>query len=115
MTNKPIIKAVKVKKIRIVIQYVFRANFNDTYWLEEKTINLNELDREKLTWFDPYNGKSKQNATRVAVSYCSDEKIVILEESDGDTKEQTSERGIDCVVSEDYDENTFIAAHISMQ
>ena len=115
MNDRLIINTSKKRTVKVVIQYVFRANFNDTYWLEEKTINLNELDREKLTWFDPYNGKSKQNATRVAVSYCSDEKIVILEESDGDTKEQTSERGIDCVVSEDYDENTFIAAHISMQ
>ena len=115
MTDKPVIETKTVKRLKITVVRVFKASFNDTYWLEDFYVDLDSLDKEKLTWFDPYNKKGLKNTTRVAVSYCSDEKIIILVESDGEVKEQTSERGIDCIVSEDYDENTFIAAHISMQ
>ena len=115
MIIKPTIEAEKVKRLRITVVRVFKASFNDTYWIEEFCINLDSLDKEELTWFDPYNGKSKKNTTRVAVAYCSDERIKILEKSGDEIKEQESQSGIDCIVSEDYDENTFIAAHISMQ
>ena len=115
MADKPVIETKTVKRLNITVARVFKASFNDTYWFEDFYVDLDSLDKEKLTWFDPYNKKGLKNTTRVAVSYCSDDKIVILVESDGEVKEQTSERGIDCIVSEDYDENTFIAAHISMQ
>ena len=113
MTNKPIIKAVKVKKIRIVIQYVFRANFNDTYWLEEKTINLNELDREKLTWFDPYNDRSNINNTLVAISYCDDEKMIVLEKCGDIIKENEVKYPYEHILCEDFDDSKMLAAHIA--
>ena len=52
------------------------ANFNDTYWLEEIMVDLNELrDKQELIWFDPFNGRSKENNTLVAISYASDDEF----------------------------------------
>ena len=113
MTIKPIIETVKIKKIRIVIQYVFRASFNDTYWLEEKTINLNELDREKLTWFDPYNGRSNINDTLIAIYYCSDEKMIVLEKRGDKIKENEVKSPYEHILCEDFDDSKMLAAHIA--
>lgn len=112
MTNKPVIETVKVKKIRITVQYVFRANFNDTYWLEENTINLDELDRDSLTWFDPYNGKSNINNTLIAIAYCSDEKMIILEKCDDKIKETEIKYPDEYILCEDYNESMLLASHI---
>lgn len=115
MTNKPIIEAQNVKSLKISVVRVFKASFNDTYWLEDFTVNLNELQKDELAWFDPYNGRGNKNATRIAVAYCSDEKLVILEKTGDEIKKQESTNGVDAIISEDFDEYTFIAAHISMQ
>lgn len=112
MISKPIIKTKKVKSLLVTIQHVFRANFNDTYWLEEITINLDELDKEKLTWFDPYAGRSKLNNTLVAVVYVSDDKFVILEKKDNVITEKTREKYTDCIICEDFDESMLLASHI---
>ena len=112
MQNKPIIKTEKVKSIKITIQYVFRANFNDTYWLEEIMVDLNELrDKQELVWFDPFNGRSKENNTLVAISYASDDEFVILEKTNGVTAEKKIKDAIEYIVCEDYDQSMMIASH----
>lgn len=113
MTNKPVIETVKVKKIRITVQYVFRANFNDTYWLEENTINLDELDRNNLTWFDPYNGRSNINNTLIAIAYCSDEKMIVLEKCGDKIKENEIKYPYEHILCEDFNDSMMLAAHIS--
>lgn len=115
MTNKPIIETTSIKSLKITVVRVFRASFNDTYWLEDFTVNLDGLDKENLTWFDPYNKRNAKNSTRVALSYCSDEEFIMLEDTDGVIKEHKTKIPHDCIISEDYDENTLIAAHISMK
>ena len=71
MNKEVIIDTNKFKKVHVTIQYVFRANFNDTYYLEELIFNLDDLNKEKLNWFDPYNKRSKINNTLVAIKYVS--------------------------------------------
>ncbi len=115
MISKPVIEAKKVKQLLITIQYVFRANFNDTYWLEERTINLDELDKENFTWFDPYNGRSKMNDTLVAVAYVSDEKFIILKKKNNEIFEEVKENYLDCIICEDYDESKLLASHIRIK
>lgn len=115
MENKPFIKTERVKQLRVTVWYVFRANFNDTYWLEEFEIDLDKLSTDALSWFDPYNGRSKRSDTQVALLSCTDDKYVILEKC-GDKLRET-ETGIDSehIVCEDYNESMLIAAHIKIR
>lgn len=115
MTRTPIIEAVKVKKLLVTVQNVFRASFNDTYWLEEKIIELDEIDRDNLTWFDPYLGRSKINDTLIAIVYCSDEKLIILEKRNDTIKEVVASEISDCIFCEDYNEYMLLASHIRMK
>ena len=115
MLNKPIIEATKIKSLKITIQYVFRANFNDTYWLEEMIIDLNELkNSQELIWFDPFNGRSKENDTLVAISYVSDEKFIVLEKKKDIVSEKVIENISEHILCEDFDESMLLAAHISL-
>ena len=115
MENKPFIETERAKHLRVTIQYVFRASFNDTYWLEELEIDLDKLKGDSLSWFDPYNGRSKRSDTQIALALCTDDKYVILEKR-GD-KLQKNERGIwdEHIICEDYDESMLIAAHIKIR
>mgnify|MGYP003311948965 CR=1 FL=1 len=45
MNKEVIIDTNKFKKVHVTIQYVFRANFNDTYYLEELIFNLDEINK----------------------------------------------------------------------
>ncbi len=63
LLEKPSIITNKIKSLRVSVEYVFRANFNDTYWLDEAIIDIDKIDRDKLGWFDPFYGKSKINDT----------------------------------------------------
>lgn len=112
MENKPIIKTKKVKSIKVTIQYVFKANFNDTYWLEEIIIDLNELrDKRELVWFDPFNGRSKENNTLIAISYVSDSKFVVLEKKNGEVVEKEIKGISEYILCEDYDGSMMLASH----
>jgi hypothetical protein len=115
MTNEVIINTNKFKKIHITIQYVFRANFNDTYWLEEIEINLDELNKEKLQWFDPYNKRSKINNTLVAIKYVSNDNFIIYEKKDDKIIEHDTINYSDCIIVEDYDNSKLLAAHLRVK
>ena len=115
MTDKPIIETKKRKRLSVTVEYVFRANFNDTYWLEQLEFDFDRLDREKLTWIDPYNGRSKTNSTLVALSYCSDEKFVILKKENGVITEEEASVLCGCILCEDYDESLLLSARIDVR
>ena len=115
MTEKPIIEVSKRTRLSITIEYVFRASFNDTYWLEELNFDLCQLDRDQLTWIDPYNGRSKTNSMTVALLYCSDEKLVLLKNESGELKKEESNVFWGCTLCEDYDESMLLAAHIRLR
>lgn len=115
MLNKSIIETSKAKSLRVTIQYVFRGNFNDNYWLEEIIIDLNELkDKQELVWFDPFNGRSKVNNALVAIAYVSDEKFIILEKKNNSIIEKESAKYSDYIICEDYDESMLLASHIRL-
>lgn len=114
MIDKPVIETSKFKKVIITIQYVFRANFNDTYWLEDEIINLDDLDKEGLTWFDPFKGRSKFNNTLVSIKYVSNDKFIILKKKDNIINEIENECYIDHIICEDYDQSMMLAAHIRL-
>ena len=113
MTRKPIFDYHDAKRITISVENVFKANFNDTYFIESFTIELDELDRENLVWFDPYKGYSKIGNTHIAIAYCSDEEMLILVKCGDEIKEERAKRAHYCIVSEDNNEHTLLAAHIS--
>ena len=115
MQNKLIIETSKIKSLKVTIQYVFRANFNDTYWLEEIILDVNALkDKQELVWFDPFNGRSKVNDTLVAIAYISDDKFVVLEKKNDRVIEKVVEKLTEYIVCEDYDKSRLIAAHITL-
>ena len=111
MENKPFITLGEKKILSITVEYVFRANFNDTYWLFETELDPLSLDTEKLTWLDIYNGRSK-NGTTIAVLRCSDAELVILEKSGNNIKEIASDSFGQCILCEDYDESMMLSARI---
>ena len=114
MENKPMIRTAQGKHLKVTIQYVFKASFNDTYWLEEKCISLDTLDREALTWFDPFNGRSKNNDIEVAVAYCSEDTLILLEKQNGVIRENKAKWPTECIICEDYDDSMLLAAHIGL-
>ena len=113
--KQPIIETTKRKQFSITVEYVFRANFNDTYWLEKSDYSLEDLDKENLTWIDPYNGRSKTNGTQIALSYCSDEKFVILKKENGVVKAEEASVLLGCILCEDYNESMLLSARIDVR
>ena len=112
---KPIIKVKENRCAMVNIMYVFRANFNDTFYIDEIVIDLNKLNNESLYWFDPFNNKSKENNTLVAISYCDDNKMIILEKKDNQIKEHKVTFIKECILCEDYDSSRLLASHISLR
>lgn len=55
------------KYLELTIQHFFKANFNDTYYLEKIYFDLDKIINDKIVWIDPYNNKSKNNNTFIAI------------------------------------------------
>lgn len=49
------IKSSEYKYLELTVEYVYRASFNDTYYLETIYLDLADLNKDGLTWIDPYN------------------------------------------------------------
>jgi hypothetical protein len=114
MTEKPIIETSGIKKFSITVEYVFKANFNDTYWLEKQDYDFEKLSKETLTWIDPYNGRSKIGNTAIALSYCSDDSFVILINENGMIREERHSVIFGCILCEDYDDSMLLSARIDL-
>ena len=102
----------KIKGIRVSVEYVFRANFNDTYWLDESVIDIDKIDKDKLSWFDPFYGKSKINDTCVAILEITDEKIAILQNKNGEITKLEAKSYIGITLCESFDSSRLISARI---
>lgn len=111
--EKALFDTKKYSKLHITVMYVFRASFNDTYWLEEKDIPLGSLDEGAL--FDPYFGRNKGEAVEIALLSCSDDKAVFLEKREDKATEHIVLNGGELIVCDDFDESMLIAAHISLR
>ena len=110
--EKPSFNDAPFDTLAITVQYVFRANFNDSYYLDTYEINISELPIDGLHWFDPYFGRSKKGTTRVALVACGKEYFTMRADEDGKITEQKLEPYMDFIVCEDYDESMMLAAHI---
>jgi hypothetical protein len=110
--EKPTFNDAPFSVLHITVQYVFRANFNDTYYLDAHEINISELPKGEICWFDPYFGRSKRGVTRVALTACGKEYFTIRADEDGKITEQKLEPYMDFIVCEDFDESMMLAAHI---
>ena len=100
--------------VEITVEYAFRANFNDSYYLETFNTSLNDIDKEELKWIDPYNGRSKLSNTSIAIKDCSDAEYTILENIDGVIRETKTPLHSSYICSEDYDKSMLLAAHIKI-
>lgn len=105
----------KYKYLELTIEHVFRANFNDSYYLETVYIDLNDLIKNELVWIDPYNKRSKFNNTYIAIKHYSDDKYVILEKRDGEIKEFEYPTDFTFICCEDFDKSVLLASHISFR
>ena len=114
MQDKPIINVTTKRSISYQIMYVFRANFNDTYYLENYKFDVDEIPRDRLIWIDPFYGRSKQNKTLVAISYISDDEIIILENTNDKIIEHKAKTLMDVIICEDYDKSMLLACHINL-
>ena len=112
MIERPVIDTDRARSLKITVEQVFRANFNDTYWLEEREIPIDSIDRERLAWFDPYLDRSRIGNTAIAVAYCSDDRLVILERVDDRVNEIESGVLAECILCEDFDESCLLSARI---
>ena len=112
MKTKPDFENIPFESLHVTVQYVFRANFNDTYFIESHEIKISELPKGELCWFDPYFGRSKKGTTRTALIACGKEYFTIRADEDGKITEQKLEPYMDFIVCEDYDESKMLAAHI---
>jgi hypothetical protein len=113
MSEKPTFKDAPFSVLHISVQYIFRANFNDAYFLDEYEIPIDTLPRDTLYWFDPYFGKSKRGVTRTALVAYGEDYFTMRSDEDGKITEQRLEPYMDFIVCEDYDETKMLAAHIS--
>ena len=114
MILKPKIDIVEAKFIEIWIVSVAKASFNDEYYIENHKIDLRELSRDELTWFNPFYGRSNHNTIKIAITECTDDEFVILQENAGKITEERCSYPHRCIVSENHSEYAILAAHISM-
>ncbi len=104
----------KFKSLRLQIISVAKANFNDTYYIETKYINLNDILSDELVWIDPYNGRSRINNTLIAINSINDGEIIFLEKKDGKVVEKKNEINSEYICCEEFDKNFLLASHIDL-
>jgi hypothetical protein len=113
--SKTIIEAKRISKLVISVSYVFKSNFNDTYFLDKSEIDLKDLCKDELVWIDPFLNKVENSNILIALSRCTDDEFVILEKRCDEVKEYEHESYLDHIITLEYDESKFIAAHIRLK
>ena len=114
MDRKPIFENLMYDVLSVTVMYVFRANFNDTYYLDTMNIKIADLDRENLSWFDPFFGRSKISDKTVALSECNGRSFTVLLNENGKITEKKTEVPSDVIVCENYNDSMLLAAHITI-
>jgi hypothetical protein len=105
------VKCTKKYVVKYFVTYVFKANFNDEMYLEEKIIEIDGLKDKPLVWFDPYLGRSKIKDTEFAIKSVTDKGMTLLVRKNG---EITQEKGSwSYILCEDFNESCLLASHIS--
>ena len=105
----------KYRFLEMTIEYVFRANFNDSYYLETVYVDLSDLDKDEPVWIDPYNGRSKVRDNTIALVSCSDEGYTILDRRGDAVKETRYPIKFDHICCEDYDDSKLLSSNIRIR
>ena len=105
----------KYKYLELSVQYIFRANFNDSYYLETVYIDLDDIARDDTMWIDPYCGRSKIGNTYILVKSYSDEEYVIIKKQGNEINEFKYPVDSLFICSEDFDESMLLASHIKFR
>ena len=113
--KKTIVNSKKYTQLCVSVRYVFRANFNDTYFIEDHKTELGTLDGKELSFFDPYYGNGKGSLAEVALAFVDDDKFVLYEKRADVIKKVEHDIMLEHIVCDDNDESTLIAAHISIR
>lgn len=92
---------------------VQNCNFNDEFYIESKTWQVEELDDQLLMWFDPYLGKYPKSDSKIAIAGVSGYDIYYIEEKDGVKTAKTATISHDVGV-EKYDDRQLIVARLSI-
>lgn len=105
----------EIKGFEVSLYLVSRASFNDERLIENRSFAFSVL-KDKIYYFDPFFSRLKNSNLEVAFAYLDDENFVILEKRGNDIK--VIEKNIFLVshiISEDYDDNYIISAHINLR
>jgi hypothetical protein len=102
------------KYLYITVEYVFRANFNDTYYLETVNFPIDELVKGEPVWIDPYNGRSKSGNTQIAIGKTCDGVFIVTEKKGDTTMEKPLSLGSEHICCEDYDSSMLLSARIGL-
>ena len=101
--------------LELTIQYVFRGNFNDSYYLETVYLDLGDVVKEGLVWIDPYQGRSKKGDTKIAIQSCSDKAFVLLRKQGDKTEAFTYPIDYLHICCEDFDDSKMLVSHIHVR
>lgn len=101
------------KYLAVSIERVFRASFNDTYYIETVYYEIDEL-LKKEEWIDPYNGRSRVGDTQVCLGGVYEDGFVIFERKNGSVAEKKFPLGWEHICAEDYDSSTLLSARIGL-
>ena len=102
-----------ISKIKISVEHVYKANFNDSMQIADAVILLEEIKDKPLLWFDPYLGLNKKQQIEIAVVSVDDEEVTYYEKNNGEIKVITKELILDYILADDLNEQLLIATHIS--
>ena len=101
--------------LNISVYIVQKCNFNDEFLLEHMQIPLADLEGKPIAFFDPYMGRYKDSAVKIAVAMAKGKRLWLIEDKGGTLSSfELDSFGSDTRYTEDYDERTLISVHISL-
>lgn len=103
----------KWKCVHCFAVLVQNCNFNDEFYIADRTSLAEDLNGKPLVWFDPYLGKYKASDIKIAIAYVSGYDIHYIEEKNGEKTVKTATISQDVGV-EKYDDRQLIVARLSL-
>ena len=101
----------KIKQINFNVFLVSRASFNDERLIAELALEVEELTKKPLQWFDLYLGKRPGNKTKIAFSHLDGDTLFMLCD-DGDDIFVVEKEGFMQYFADDYDKGHLISTQI---
>ena len=112
--EKVLINTEKFKKIIINVMIVQKCNFNDTFYIADKEILIEEIKDSKITYFDPFLGKSANNKIKIAIACINDDAFYVIKDENNIKEVIKQDNFFEVVLTENNDGTTFLASHIRL-